>query len=423
MPVDPFILFTIDVYKRQVQQLNLALMEKGVSLINRTGGFDIVHAHDWLAAYAGRGLKHIYHLPLIATIHATEHGRNGGLFTEEQRYIGEVEWQLIYESWKTICCSRFMEDELVAVFQTPRDKIEIIPNGVRPESFQISRPDPTVRDRFAPHGEKIIFYVGRLVQEKGVQVLLNALPLVREQFPDVRLVIAGTGPYEEELQRQSAIRGLDPHVVFGGYIDDYTRNQLYHWSSVAVFPSLYEPFGIVALEAMAAGTPVVVGDVGGFQETVTPVSYTHLDVYKRQVGGHPQIDVPALQIMLIQSAFIFTLINGSRTENIGALITNVVEVCGRSNGDILIQTENCHNMNIFSRHDVFKCCPLRCCFSVYGPVYKSKTGGRHPVSYTHLNQAIGMITYQPAGDVIARNRAQRIAAVSYTHLDVYKRQY
>lgn len=252
-----------------VQQLNLALMEKGVSLINRTGGFDIVHAHDWLAAYAGRGLKHIYHLPLIATIHATEHGRNGGLFTEEQRYIGEVEWQLIYESWKTICCSRFMEDELVAVFQTPRDKIEIIPNGVRPESFQISRPDPTVRDRFAPHGEKIIFYVGRLVQEKGVQVLLNALPLVREQFPDVRLVIAGTGPYEEELQRQSAIRGLDPHVVFGGYIDDYTRNQLYHWSSVAVFPSLYEPFGIVALEAMAAGTPVVVGDVGGFQETVT----------------------------------------------------------------------------------------------------------------------------------------------------------
>lgn len=251
-----------------VQQLNLAMLEKGVSLNNRTGGFDIIHAHDWLAAYAGRGLKNIYHLPLIATIHATEHGRNGGLFTEEQKYIGEVEWQLIYDSWKTICCSQYMEEELATVFQTPRDKIEIIPNGVSPESFQISSPDNSIREHFAPHGEKIIFYVGRLVQEKGVQVLLRALPLVREQCPDARVVIAGTGPYEEELQRQAAIQGLDQHVIFAGYIDDYTRNQLYHWSTAAVFPSFYEPFGIVALEAMAAGTPVVVGDVGGFRETV-----------------------------------------------------------------------------------------------------------------------------------------------------------
>lgn len=252
-----------------VQRLNLAMMEKGVSLINRVGEFDIIHGHDWLVAHACQGLKNIYHIPMLATIHATEHGRNGGLFTGEQKYIGEIEWQMTFESWKTICCSNFMEDELMAVFQLPRDKIEIIPNGVRPESFRVSKPDPSIRDRFAPNGEKIIFYVGRLVQEKGVQVMLSSVPLVREEFPDVKFVIAGTGPYEEELQRQSAVQGLDSHVTFAGYIDDHTRNQLYHWASAAVFPSLYEPFGIVALEAMATGTPVVVGDVGGFQETVT----------------------------------------------------------------------------------------------------------------------------------------------------------
>lgn len=251
-----------------VQQLNLAMMEKGVSLINRLGDFDIIHGHDWLVSHVCRGLKHIFHIPMVATVHATEHGRNGGLFTEEQKYIGEVEWHLAYESWKTICCSRYMEDELVGVLQLPRDKIEIIPNGVRPESFRISRPDPSVRERYAPNGEKIIFYVGRLVKEKGVQDLLSAIPEIREQVPNVKVVIAGTGPHEEELQRQTAIGGLEPYVSFTGYIDDYTRNQLYHWASAAVFPSHYEPFGIVALEAMATGTPVVAGDAGGFRETI-----------------------------------------------------------------------------------------------------------------------------------------------------------
>lgn len=251
-----------------VQQLNLAMMEKGASLMNRVGNFDIIHGHDWLVAHACRGLKHIFHIPFISTIHATEHGRNGGLFTEEQQYIGDVEWHLAYESWKTICCSSFMEDELVAVFQMPRDKIEIIPNGVRQESFRISRPDTSVRDRYAPNGEKIIFYVGRLVREKGVQDLINAVPVIREQTPGIKVVIAGTGPHEEELQRQVISQGLESYVNFTGYVDDYTRNQLYHWASVAVFPSHYEPFGIVALEGMATGTPVVVGDTGGFREII-----------------------------------------------------------------------------------------------------------------------------------------------------------
>lgn len=251
-----------------VQLLNMSMMEKGVSLLNQAGEFDIIHGHDWLVTHACQALKRIFHIPLLATIHATEYGRNGGLFTEEQKYIGAVEWQLAYESWKTICCSKFMEEELVAVFDLPRDKIEVVPNGISPESFKVSSPELSSRERFASPDEEIVCFVGRLVQEKGVQTLLNAVPIIREQFPRVKFVIAGRGPYEEELQRQVVNQGLEPHVIFTGYIEDHLRNQLYYWSSVAAFPSLYEPFGLVALEAMAAETPVVVGDSGGFRETI-----------------------------------------------------------------------------------------------------------------------------------------------------------
>ncbi len=251
-----------------VHQLNLAMLERGVSLCLKRP-FDLVHAHDWLVAYAARGIKHIFQMPLIATIHATEFGRNEGLHTDEQRYIGEVEWFLTYEAWRVICNSRYMRDEIESVFNLPPDKISIIPNGIRPAAFQVSAPDPAVRQKFAAPEEKIIFFIGRLVREKGVQLLLEALPLIEARFPHVRAVIAGQGPYAEELHRLALHFGVDRRVTFAGYIDEETRNQLYAHADVAVFPSLYEPFGLVALEAMAAGTPVVVGDSGGFAETVS----------------------------------------------------------------------------------------------------------------------------------------------------------
>lgn len=250
-----------------VHQLNLAMLEKGVRL-GREDRFDLVHAHDWLVAYAGRGLKHVFQMPLIASIHATEFGRNHGLHNDEQRYIGEVEWSLTYEAWTVICNSRYMQEEITGVFNLPPDKLAIIPNGIRPEAFQVPAPDPALRLRYAEPEERIIFFIGRLVREKGVQVLLEALQKLRERIPHVRAIIAGQGPYAEELHRLALHLGLDRQVTFAGYVDEQTRNQLYAQADVAVFPSLYEPFGLVALEAMAAGTPVVVSDTGGFAETV-----------------------------------------------------------------------------------------------------------------------------------------------------------
>ncbi len=252
-----------------VLQLNLNLVEESIRLGVNGNKFDLIHAHDWLVAYAGKNLKHSQHIPLISTIHATEYGRNNGLHNELQRYISNVEWWLGYESWRVIACSRYMEGELKRVFQMPEDKLRIIPNGVYPGEFQKTNVNPLkIRNRYSSPDEKIIFHIGRIVREKGLGVLLEAMPRVLEVEPRVKLVIAGKGPYLDELRHRAYQLGIYSRIYFTGYIDDNTRNALFQSADVAVFPSLYEPFGIVALEGMAAGIPVVVADTGGMSEIV-----------------------------------------------------------------------------------------------------------------------------------------------------------
>lgn len=269
--VQPYPLSTPD-YVSWVLQLNIALLEKSVELLNSVRRFELIHAHDWLVAHASRALKHSYQLPLVATVHATEHGRNHGLHNDVQRFIGSVDWWLTYEAWRVICCSYYMQEELQRVLQLPGDKIQLIRNGVNRQDFQVDEALkdelPAFRSRYAHPDEKIIFYVGRLVHEKGVQLLLDAAPRILAAYPKCKFVIAGQGPNENYLKQKTWEMGTQSQFYFTGYIDDSTRNCLYQCADVAVFPSLYEPFGIVALEAMAAGAPVIVPDTGGISELI-----------------------------------------------------------------------------------------------------------------------------------------------------------
>lgn len=249
-----------------VAQLNVAMLERAIPIVSDLS-MQVLHAHDWLVAYAARALKHACRLPLVATIHATEYGRNYGLHNDTQRHISDIEWWLTYEAWRVICCSHYMKNEVRHVFQLPEDKVRVVPNGVDPAAFAVRNPRAD-RNRYAAPDEQIVFYVGRLVREKGVQVLLDAVPKVLSRHPRTKFVIAGKGPYAEQLHRQAVHTGIADRVYFTGYIDDETRNSLYGWASAAVFPSLYEPFGIVALEGMAARAPVIVADTGGLSEIV-----------------------------------------------------------------------------------------------------------------------------------------------------------
>lgn len=254
-----------------VNQMNFALVERAVRLIQDSiQPFSLIHAHDWLVTYAAKALKSIYRLPLLATIHATEYGRNNGLHNDMQRYISNVEWLLTYEAWKVIICSQAMRDELQGFFQVPGDKLEVINNGVDISEFEnkkiINLAD--FRKKYADPSEKIIFFIGRLVAEKGIHLLIESIPRVLSVYSQVKFVIAGKGPMDSILKRRAEELGIANRIYFTGYVDDEARNNLYKCADLAVFPSFYEPFGIVALEAMAANTSVLVADTGGLGEIV-----------------------------------------------------------------------------------------------------------------------------------------------------------
>ncbi len=253
-------------------QNNLRMHEKAYEVVEKNGPFDLIHVHDWLVAFAGEQLKQHFKLPLLATIHATERGRGrGNLPGELPRSINNVEWWLTYEAWRVICCSQYMSSEVREYFETPVDKINVIPNGVSTQHFDLlDELDLTkFRNNYAAPDEKIILFVGRVVEEKGVRIIIDSAPTVLAGYPKSKFVIAGTGPQLQHFRDLAAERGLAERFYFTGFVSDDDRDKLYKVADVALCPSLYEPFGIVALEAMAAKVPVVVADTGGLTEVVT----------------------------------------------------------------------------------------------------------------------------------------------------------
>jgi glycogen(starch) synthase len=273
---------------QQACQANEVMQAQARALQGDGHRFDLIHAHDWLVVFAAHALKHEFHIPLIATIHATERGRarGGTLQSSLQRDIHGAEWWLVYEAWRVITCSHHMALEVQSFFRAPPEKVDVIPNGVNPyQDGQWNEAD--VADCRARHGASdgpIVFAVGRLVHEKGFHLLIEAMPIVLSEFPNTQFVIAGQGPEAWHLEQYAEELGVADHVTFPGFISDEERDCLYHVAACAVFPSLYEPFGIVALEAMAAGCPVVVTEVGGLREVVRH-SKTGVTVYPDDAGS------------------------------------------------------------------------------------------------------------------------------------------
>lgn len=252
-----------------IMQLNFNMLSKATEIINKEGGFDVIHAHDWLVTYAAKSLKNAYDIPIVATIHATEAGRNSGIHDETQRYINDTEWLLTYEATEVIVNSNYMKNEIQRLFGLPFDKINVIPNGINLSNFTGIERDYDFRRQYAMDNEKIILYVGRLVYEKGVQHLIAAMPKILSNYNDAKLIIAGRGGMMDELRAEASNLGLNDKIYFTGYLNSKQVQKMYKCADVAVFPSTYEPFVIVALEAMLAGVPTVVSDVGGLDEIVT----------------------------------------------------------------------------------------------------------------------------------------------------------
>lgn len=233
-----------------------------------TSDFDVIHAHDWLVTHTAVTLKEHLDLPLVATIHATEAGRHQGWLPEDlNRSIHSVEWWLAREAHRVLVCSGYMKWEVTRLLDLTGGRVEVIPNGVDGPAWKATRRAvAAARSRHGGTGP-LIGYAGRLVYEKGVQHLVAAVPRLRHRYPELRVVIAGDGPYRQELQDQARRLRVSGAVSFAGFVGAELPAMLAA-TDATVVPSLYEPFGMVALEAAAAGAPLAVARTGGLTEIV-----------------------------------------------------------------------------------------------------------------------------------------------------------
>jgi glycogen(starch) synthase len=253
-----------------VERMNSDMLAAGVELGDRLD-FDLVHGHDWLVANACDHLARRMSAPLVTTIHATEYGRHQGWVNDHpQSYIHGVERWITNRSQRVIACSAYMREQIADIFGVADSRITVIPNGIDP--LDLPQPDPVelvrLRGEFAAPEERLVLLIGRLVYEKGFQLALEAMPRVIEAAPGTRFLVAGSGTHEEELKRQAEELGLMEHGTFLGWIGDDVLHTLYAIADLTVVPSIYEPFGLVALEAMASGCPCIVADTGGLREVV-----------------------------------------------------------------------------------------------------------------------------------------------------------
>lgn len=260
----------LDAFIAWVARMNSDMAAVGERLGERLE-FDVVHSHDWLVAPAAQRLTRRFGTPWLVTVHATEHGRHQGWVDKHpQSYIHGVERKMVRSADRVITCSQYMRRHVSEVFDVPKRKVTMIQNGIDPQDLEpVEHQDLTaLRARYAAPDEKLILLVGRLVYEKGFHLALEALPRVIERLGNVRFVVCGTGTAEADLKAQARKLGLLQHGSFIGWTGDDTLHSLYRVADLCVVPSIYEPFGLVALEAMASGCLCLVADTGGLREVV-----------------------------------------------------------------------------------------------------------------------------------------------------------
>jgi glycogen synthase len=255
----------VDAFIAWVEHMNADMRAAGLELGD---GFDLVHSHDWLVAAAARRLARGWKVPWLVTVHATEYGRHQGWVDKHpQSHIHGVERRMVRAADRVITCSAYMREHVADAFGIAPAGVTVIPNGIDPNDLQPVADLPRLRARFAAPDEKLVLLVGRLVYEKGFHLALEAMPRLIDRL-GVRFLVAGTGTAEGELKEQARRLGLMDHGTFVGWTGDDVLHSLYRIADLCLVPSIYEPFGLVALEAMASGCPTIVADTGGLREVV-----------------------------------------------------------------------------------------------------------------------------------------------------------
>jgi len=244
-------------------------LTKRMADVTQSIDFDVMHVHDWLAAFSGISFKHYLKKPMVLTVHSTEVGRAQGLHSPDSFSINGIEWWAMYEANRVIVCSQSMKNEICGHFNLPLDKVDVIPNAIDATKYQTSVDRGSVRQRYGVgYGEKLILCVGRLVPQKGIEYFIRAIPHIAKRYPEAKFIIVGEGWSRDILEAEARASGQNRKIQFTGFASDQEVISLMTSADVLVVPSVYEPFGIVALEGMATGVPVVASQVGGLSEVI-----------------------------------------------------------------------------------------------------------------------------------------------------------
>ena len=217
---------------------------------------DVIHCHDWLTFPAGIEVKKEKHKPLVITMHSTEYDRSP---LSPNEWIVETEWRGMYEADRIITVSEYMKSRIMEKYNVPGDKIDVVYNAVDSSSYGGNSISFGL-------GDRIVLFLGRLAIQKGPDYFLEAARKVLEVEKDVKFLVVGTGHMLPQLIKKSIDMGISNNVYFTGYVDSI--REYYKMADVYVMPSVSEPFGITALEAMASGTPLILSKQSGVSEVV-----------------------------------------------------------------------------------------------------------------------------------------------------------
>lgn len=227
--------------------------------------FDVIHAHDWLSILAGVEAKKVSGKPLFVHIHATGFDQGGGQHCDSRVYA--IEKYGMEQADVIVAVSGYTKEMIVRQYGINPGKIEVVHNGIDWKPVRV-RAEHTPRLPFEKHGRKMVLFVGRLTIQKGADHFLKAAARVIQYEPTTMFVIAGAGDMEHQLIREAASLGLTNNILFVGFQRGEDLNDLYKDADLFVLPSVSEPFGLTALEAVSYGAPVLLSKQSGVKEVV-----------------------------------------------------------------------------------------------------------------------------------------------------------
>ncbi len=261
---------TSDNFVEMMDWMCKAMVHRFHEITSLIGNFELVHAHDWLTANALAYVHDGWGTPGILTMHSTEYGRAGNVQHDGiARWIRDTEAAGCHRARHVIAVSGFLADELQRFYGVPHGKIHVVPNGVAYQQFDGFIDPAAVKARFgiAPL-DPTIFAAGRMMAQKGMDLLVEAVPMILHSYPEAKFIISGEGPEKDAVVRRAHEVGAVHAIRFAGALPRGEYTEVVRACDIVAMPSRNEPFGIVALEAWAAGKPVVATTAGGPREFV-----------------------------------------------------------------------------------------------------------------------------------------------------------